>query len=121
MVFHEITKDAIIAALENTRDINVDLVDAQETRRIVDRLVRLPGVPCALAKVVSGLSAGRVQSVAVRLVVERERERIAFTSARDFDATFERRGHDRRFPGNARRDGRPQDRHRIGFRRQRDR
>jgi len=85
MVFHEITKDAIIKALQNTRDINTSLVDAQETRRILDRLYGYEVSPVLWRKVRSGLSAGRVQSVATRLIVERERARMAFVSAPYWD------------------------------------
>ena len=81
MVFHEITKDAIHAALANPRDVDMDLVEAQETRRIVDRLFGYQVSEVLWRKVAQGTSAGRVQSVAVRLVVDRERERIAFTGA----------------------------------------
>ncbi len=81
MVFNEITKDAIRHAAENTRDLNLRLVNAQETRRILDRLYGYEVSPVLWKKVMPKLSAGRVQSVATRLVVERERERIAFTSA----------------------------------------
>lgn len=81
MVFHEITKDAIRAAIENPRDLDMDLVEAQETRRIVDRLFGYQVSEVLWRKVAQGTSAGRVQSVAVRLVVDRERERIAFVSA----------------------------------------
>ncbi|GAA2004443.1 type I DNA topoisomerase [Nocardiopsis rhodophaea] len=81
MVFNEITRDAIRNAAENTRDLNLRLVDAQETRRILDRLYGYEVSPVLWKKVMPKLSAGRVQSVATRLVVERERERIAFTSA----------------------------------------
>lgn len=85
MVFHEITKEAIQAALGHTRDLDNDLVQAQETRRIVDRLFGYEISPVLWRKVNRGLSAGRVQSPAVRLVVERERERMAFVSASYFD------------------------------------
>ncbi len=81
MVFHEITKDAIQAAIANPRDLDMDLVEAQETRRIVDRLFGFQVSEVLWRKVAQGTSAGRVQSVAVRLVVDRERERTAFTSA----------------------------------------
>ncbi|WP_194948729.1 type I DNA topoisomerase [Actinomyces trachealis] len=81
MTFTEITKEAVTRALSATRDIDMDLVDAQETRRILDRLVGYEVSPVLWRKVRAGLSAGRVQSVATRLVVERERERMAFVSA----------------------------------------
>ncbi|KIZ19687.1 type I DNA topoisomerase [Streptomyces natalensis] len=87
MVFHEITKDAIREAVENPRDLNQKLVDAQETRRILDRLYGYEVSPVLWKKVMPRLSAGRVQSVATRLVVERERERIAFRSAEYWDLT----------------------------------
>ncbi|MDI5969758.1 type I DNA topoisomerase [Streptomyces sp. SL13] len=87
MVFHEITKDAIQAAVRNPRELNQRLVDAQETRRILDRLYGYEVSPVLWKKVMPKLSAGRVQSVATRLVVERERERIAFTSAEYWDLT----------------------------------
>jgi DNA topoisomerase-1 len=91
MVFHEITKEAIQGALEHTRDLDDNLVEAQETRRIVDRLFGYEISPVLWRKINRGLSAGRVQSPAVRLVVERERERMAFVSASYYDvkATFE--------------------------------
>ena len=87
MVFHEITKDAIREAVANPRQLNQKLVDAQETRRILDRLYGYEVSPVLWKKVMPRLSAGRVQSVATRLVVERERERIAFRSAEDWDLT----------------------------------
>ena len=87
MVFHEITRGAIEHAVENARDIDYHRVDAQETRRIVDRLYGYPVSQIMWRKVNRGLSAGRVQSPAVRLVVERERERIAFVAADYWDLT----------------------------------
>ncbi|GEB50293.1 type I DNA topoisomerase [Streptomyces cacaoi] len=87
MVFHEITKDAIQNAVRNPRTLNQRLVDAQETRRILDRLYGYEVSPVLWKKVMPRLSAGRVQSVATRLVVERERERIAFRSAEYWDLT----------------------------------
>ena len=81
MVFTEITREAVTRALSNTRDLDIHLVDAQETRRILDRLVGYEVSPVLWRKVRAGLSAGRVQSVATRLVVERERERMVFRSA----------------------------------------
>ncbi len=85
MVFHEITKEAIEHARDNTRDIDTALVDAQETRRILDRLYGYEISPVLWRKVGPGLSAGRVQSAATRLVVDRERERLAFVSAAYWD------------------------------------
>ncbi|MER6613635.1 type I DNA topoisomerase [Streptomyces xantholiticus] len=87
MVFHEITKDAIRDAVANPRELNKRMVDAQETRRILDRLYGYEVSPVLWKKVMPRLSAGRVQSVATRLVVERERERIAFRSAEYWDLT----------------------------------
>ncbi|KAA1396110.1 type I DNA topoisomerase [Aeromicrobium ginsengisoli] len=91
IVFNEITRDAIQFAIANPRDVDMDLVDAQETRRILDRLYGYEVSPVLWKKVMSGLSAGRVQSVATRLVVERERERMAFHVASywDLEATFD--------------------------------
>ncbi|GAB3655520.1 type I DNA topoisomerase [Actinocorallia lasiicapitis] len=85
MVFNEITPDAIRAAAANTRQLNLQLVDAQETRRILDRLYGYEVSPVLWKKVMPRLSAGRVQSVATRLVVERERERIAFIPGHYWD------------------------------------
>ncbi len=85
MVFNEITKPAILAAAENTRELDMDLVDAQETRRILDRLYGYEVSPVLWKKVMPRLSAGRVQSVATRVIVERERERMAFISANYWD------------------------------------
>ena len=87
MVFHEITKEAIKASLDNTRDVDDDMVDAQETRRILDRLYGYELSPVLWRKVGPGLSAGRVQSVATRLIVERERERMAFVRVPYWDVT----------------------------------
>ena len=81
MVFNEITKEAINEAKNNTRELNTDLVQAQETRRVVDRLVGYEISPVLWRKINRGLSAGRVQSPAMRMIVQRERERMAFVSA----------------------------------------
>ncbi|HLT62361.1 MAG TPA: type I DNA topoisomerase, partial [Microlunatus sp.] len=91
MVFHEITPQAIAEAVASPRDLDEDLVDAQETRRILDRLYGYEVSPVLWKKVMPRLSAGRVQSVATRLVVDRERERMAFRSASywDLDATLD--------------------------------
>ncbi|BBY51184.1 DNA topoisomerase 1 [Mycolicibacterium arabiense] len=89
MVFHEITEPAIRAAAENPRDLDIDLVDAQETRRILDRLYGYEVSPVLWKKVAPKLSAGRVQSVATRIIVSRERERMAFRSAGYWDVTAE--------------------------------
>lgn len=85
MVFHEITKDAILKAKDHTRELDTALVDAQETRRILDRLYGYEVSPVLWRKVGPGLSAGRVQSAATRLVVDRERERLAFVAASYWD------------------------------------
>ncbi len=90
IVFHEITKSAILKAIENPRNINYNLVNAQQARRVLDRLVGYELSPILWRKVKGGLSAGRVQSVAVRLIVEREREILDFTPEGSFriDAEF---------------------------------
>ncbi len=87
MVFNEITKDAIQSAVENTRDLDYDLIDAQETRRVLDRLFGYRLSPVLWKKVMPRISAGRVQSVATRLIVEKERERMAFISSAWWDLT----------------------------------
>ncbi len=94
MVFHEITKKAILTALDNPRELDRHLVDAQEARRMLDRLYGYEVSPVLWKKVMPRLSAGRVQSVATRIVVERERERMAFIQAGywDLQATFEKQG-----------------------------
>jgi DNA topoisomerase I len=89
MVFHEITEPAIRAAAQHPRDLDNDLVDAQETRRILDRLYGYEVSPVLWKKVAPKLSAGRVQSVATRIIVQRERERMAFRSASYWDVTAE--------------------------------
>lgn len=91
IAFNEITAEAIQRAIQNPRDIDIDLVDAQETRRILDRLYGYEVSPVLWKKVMPKLSAGRVQSVATRLVVERERERMAFVSVGywDLEAQFD--------------------------------
>ena len=87
MVFHEITPEAIKASLNKTRDVDAHMVDAQETRRVLDRLYGYELSPVLWRKVGPGLSAGRVQSVATRLIVERERERMAFVRAPYWDVS----------------------------------
>ncbi len=89
MVFHEITEPAIRAAAEHPRDLDNDLVDAQETRRILDRLYGYEVSPVLWKKVAPKLSAGRVQSVATRIIVQRERDRMAFRSASYWDIIAE--------------------------------
>jgi DNA topoisomerase-1 len=89
MVFHEITEPAIRAAAQHPRDLDNDLVDAQETRRILDRLYGYEVSPVLWKKVAPKLSAGRVQSVATRIIVQRERDRMAFRSASYWDVTAE--------------------------------
>ena len=98
MVFHEITRPAIEQALDDTRDVDERLVDAQESRRILDRLYGYEVSPVLWKKIMPRLSAGRVQSVATRLVVERERERMAFRAAEWWDllATFDPESFDAR-------------------------
>ena len=95
MVFHEITPEAINDAITNTRDLDLDLVEAQEARRIVDRLYGYEVSPVLWRKVMPRLSAGRVQSVATRMIVERERERMAFVSAGYWDLTAQLSAPDR--------------------------
>lgn len=92
IVFHEITKDAILNAIENPRDINLHLVDAQQARRVLDRIVGFKASPILWKKIKPSLSAGRVQSVAVRLIVEREREIQNFKAETSFkvSAIFEK-------------------------------
>jgi DNA topoisomerase I len=96
IVFHEITKDAILNAIANPRPINMELVNAQQARRVLDRLVGFELSPVLWKKVKPALSAGRVQSVAVRLLVEREREILAFKSTSGFRVTaqFDAKGND---------------------------
>ncbi len=89
MVFHEITEPAILEAAEHPRDLDIDLVDAQETRRILDRLYGYEVSPVLWKKVAPKLSAGRVQSVATRIIVQRERDRMAFRSAAYWDIVAE--------------------------------
>jgi DNA topoisomerase-1 len=97
IVFHEITEDAVKEALDNPADVNENLVRAQESRRILDRLYGYTLSPVLWKKVQTGLSAGRVQSVAVRLIVEREEERRAFRSAEYWDVEAAMKGEGREF------------------------
>jgi len=94
IVFHEITKEAIVHAIENPREIDINLVNAQQARRILDRLVGFEISPILWRKIKPALSAGRVQSVAVKLIVEREREICAFNSESKYrvNAIFEANG-----------------------------
>ena len=87
IVFHEITKEAISDAIENPRQVDMNLVNSQQARRILDRLVGFEISPVLWKKVQPSLSAGRVQSVAVRLIVEREREIISFETESSFRVT----------------------------------
>lgn len=99
MVFREITKEAVQNALENTRDIDMNLVFAQETRRILDRLAGYTVSPLLWKKISPGLSAGRVQSVAVAFLVDRERERMKFRSGTYYDlqAMLQKQGDNNEF------------------------
>lgn len=97
MVFHEITESAIQTALENTREINKNLVEAQETRRILDRLVGYSISPLLWKKIAPKLSAGRVQSVAVRILVLREAERIRFVPASYWSVSVKLSTNDKQF------------------------
>ena len=100
MVFHEITSDAIADAIDNWRDLDMKLVEAQEGRRVLDRLVGYEVSNVAFRRIGPGTSAGRVQSVATRLVVDRERARMAFHAGTywDLEGTFQRRRHRRSRP-----------------------
>src|SRR6187431_3517405 len=97
IVFHEITEEAVRAALADSHDVDENLVRAQESRRILDRLYGYTLSPVLWKKVQTGLSAGRVQSVAVRLIVEREEERRAFRSAEYWDIEAPMKGEGREF------------------------
>ena len=97
IVFHEITEDAVKEALKNPADVDENLVRAQESRRILDRLYGYTLSPLLWKKVQTGLSAGRVQSVAVRLIVEREEERRAFRTAVYWDLEAKLKGEGREF------------------------
>jgi DNA topoisomerase-1 len=93
IVFHEITKPAILAAVKNPRKVNMPLVDAQQARRVLDRLVGFELSPVLWKKIKPGLSAGRVQSVAVRIIVEREREIMAHQASSHFRVTAKLAAH----------------------------
>ncbi len=99
MAFREITKEAVLQALENTREVDMNLVHAQETRRILDRLAGYTVSPLLWKKISPGLSAGRVQSVAVKFLVDRERERMKFRSGvyYDLQALLQKAGDDYKF------------------------
>ena len=118
IVFHEITEEAVKAALAEAHDVDENLVRAQESRRILDRLYGYTLSPVLWKKVQTGLSAGRVQSVAVRVIVEREEERIAFRTASYWDLEAKLRGGVDRVRRDAREGRRPARRHRQGFRQQ---
>ena len=96
-MFHEITKSAITKAVENPRLIDYQLVNAQQARRVLDRLVGFELSPVLWRKVKQGLSAGRVQSVAVRLIVERERDIQNFTSTSAYRITAQFTNSDQKF------------------------
>ena len=119
MVFHEITKSAIDHAVNNPRGIDYGLVDAAETRRILDRLYGYEVSPVLWRRVNRGLSAGRVQSPSIRLIVERERERIAFVAAGYWDIELTSRRPRRRSPPTLVAVDGTQGRHRQGLRRRR--
>ena len=119
MVFHEITPAAIARAVDETRDLDLRLVDAQEGRRFLDRLVGYEVSPVLWRAVDKARSAGRVQSVAIRLVCERERERMAFRSATWFDVTATLRADDATFEATLEIAERRRPRHRQELRRRR--
>jgi DNA topoisomerase-1 len=116
IVFHEITREAILEAVATPRDIDTDLVRAQEGRRILDRLFGYTLSPVLWRKVQSGLSAGRVQSVAVRLIVEREEERRAFVTSTYWDPRGRVRRTHRQLQGRPRLPRRQAHRQRQGLR-----
>ncbi len=118
IVFHEITEEAVKAALAEAHDVDENLVRAQESRRILDRLYGYTLSPVLWKKVQTGLSAGRVQSVAVRVIVEREEERLAFRTASYWDLEAKLRGGVERVRRDAREGRRAACRHRQGLRQQ---